>query len=75
MTTPDGLVAPTPTRERFVDSVPLGMCVLDERGCILQVSPGLLGSLGFRPEQLIGQAFGRCCLMACVWLLCVAIGS
>lgn len=58
MTTPDGLVAPTPTRERFVDSVPLGMCVLDERGCILQVSPGLLGSLGFRPEQLIGQAFG-----------------
>lgn len=58
MTTPDGLVAPTPTRERFVDSVPLGMCVLDERGCILQVSPGLLGSLGFRPEQLISQTFG-----------------
>ena len=59
MTTPDGLAAlPLPTLERFVAAAPLAMCVLDARGCIVQLSPGLLDSLGYRPEQLLGEAFG-----------------
>lgn len=40
--TPDGLA---PALERFVAAVPLSLRVLDAGGRIVEVSPGLLGSL------------------------------
>lgn len=67
MTTPDRPAGSLPqtgpacelTLEGFIASAPLGMCVLDAQGRFVQVSPALLQSLGYRPEQLLGQAFSR----------------